>query len=178
MYNVACVLRAFRLVQDRHPAARLTVAGNGSQRGELEALAGRLRLEHVRFVGAVSPDDIWRLYAEADIYLQTPDIDNMPSSVLEAFASGTPVVATAVGGVPAILTDGVHGLLAPAGDHEAVARHVLRLLDDGALARHLTDAARASCEPYRWSSVRGEWLRIYQELAAQRLPAAVEVRPA
>ena len=64
-----------------------------------------------RFAGRVPPADMWRYYADADIYLQTPNIDNMPASVLEAFASGCAVVATNAGGVPAILTDGVHGLL-------------------------------------------------------------------
>ena len=65
------------------------------------------------FAGRVDPGEIWRAYAEADIYVQTPNIDNMPTSVLEAYASGLPVVATAAGGVPAILTDGEHGILAP-----------------------------------------------------------------
>ena len=63
------------------------------------------------FAGRVPPAEIWRYYADADIYVQTPDIDNMPSSVLEAYASGCAVVATNAGGVPAILTDEAHGLL-------------------------------------------------------------------
>ena len=67
----------------------------------------------------------------------------MPTSVLEAYASGLPVVATAAGGVPAILTDGEHGLLAPADDHQAVAAGVLRLLADPALVTRLTVQARA-----------------------------------
>jgi L-malate glycosyltransferase len=178
MYNVACTLRAFQLVQARHPRATLTVAGSGSQFPFLVDLAGRLRLQHVRFIGSVPPSEVWRLYSEADIYLQTPDIDNMPLSVLEAYSSGTPVVATAVGGVPAILEDGLHGLLAPPNDHEAVAAMVLRLIDDTGLAGRLATAARASCERYRWSRVRGEWLSLYRELAGDRVPAAAEVRHA
>ena len=73
------------------------------------------------FAGRVPPEEIWRYYADADIYLQTPDIDNMPSSVLEAFASGCAVVSTDAGGVPAILTNGVHGLLVPCNDDEGAA---------------------------------------------------------
>jgi glycosyltransferase involved in cell wall biosynthesis len=92
----------------------------------------------------------------------------MPLSVLEAFASGLPVVSTNAGGVPALLEDGVHGLLAPVGDHDAVARQVLRLLDDQVLADRLTAAARARCEAYSWEAVRGDWLALYRRLVRRR----------
>jgi glycosyltransferase involved in cell wall biosynthesis len=124
-----------------------------------------LRAEHVRFAGRVPPDEIWRYYSDADIYLQTPDIDNMPSSVLEAFASGCAVVSTDAGGVPAILTDGVHGLLAPRGDHQSTAAQILRLLAQPDLARGLTARAREQCERYRWNVVRAQWLSLYRSLA-------------
>lgn len=179
MYNVAITLEAFHLVQARFPEATLTLVGGGSQDGALRALSQRLALRHVRFVGPVPPERMAAYYADADIYVQTPDIDNMPSSVLEAFASGTPVVATAVGGVPAILTDGVHGLLAPPGAVDLVARHIVRLLEDQALSDRLARAARASCEPLQWRVVRAQWLDLYRELARAAAPAsAAEVRPA
>ena len=180
MYNVACTLEAFRAVQDRYPEATLTLVGGGSEEPRLKAMAERLNLREVRFVGRVHPERMAGFYAAADIYVQTPDIDNMPSSVLEAYASGTPVVATAVGGVPAILTDGVHGLLAPAGAPDAVSTQVIRLLQDQALVGRLTEAARAFCQDLRWPVVRQQWLALYRELAgaAAAAPAAAEVRPA
>jgi L-malate glycosyltransferase len=178
LYNVACTLDAFRLIQDRHPDASLTIVGDGSQRAGLEQRAKCLALRHVTFAGRLAPDAVPEAYASHDLYVQTPDIDNMPSSVIEAFASGTPVVATAVGGVPTILADGVHGLLAPPGDASSVASHALRLLEEPLLARRLALAARASCEPLRWSSVRGQWLDLYRELAGARVPAGAKVRAA
>jgi L-malate glycosyltransferase len=170
LYNVGCTLRAFALVQRHHPDATLTLVGAGSQDAALRNLARELGLRNVTFAGRVAPSDIWRHYADADIYVQTPDIDNMPSSVLEAYASGCPVVSTAAGGVPAILTDGVHGLLAPCGDHEAVSRQVLRLLDDAGLAGRLADSAREGCRAYQWSEVRARWLALYRTLTG---PSAV-----
>src|SRR5688500_18874418 len=164
LYNVSCTLRAFRLIQEQRPDATLTLVGGGSEEAALKALAAELGLRNVRFIGRVPPADIWRYYAEADIYLQTPNIDNMPISVLEAFASGCAVVATNVGGLPAILTDGEHGLLVKDNDHEAVAASVLRLLDDPALAERLTRAARDTCERYRWQNVRTRWLALYRGL--------------
>jgi len=100
-YNVACTLRAFRIVQDRWPHATLTLVGNGSEEQFLRTLAATLVLDHVRFVGQVDPDEIAQHYRDNDIYVQSPNIDNMPTSVLEAFASGLPVVSTGAGGVPA-----------------------------------------------------------------------------
>ena len=172
LYNVGCTLRAFARVQQRCPDASLTLVGAGSQDARLRALARELGVRNVTFTGRASPAEMWRYYTAADVYVQTPDIDNMPSSVLEAYASGCAVVSTTAGGVPAILTDGVHGLLAPCGDHGAVAERVLRLLGDEPLARRLTDAARLSCDGYQWDSVRMRWLALYRDLARpSALPA-------
>jgi glycosyltransferase involved in cell wall biosynthesis len=172
LYNLPCTLRAFRMIQDRYPDATLTLVGAGSMDGALRGLVEELRLRHVTFAGRVPPEEIWRYYADADIYLQTPDIDNMPSSVLEAFASGCPVVSTNAGGVPAILTDGVHGLLVPCGNADAAADAVVRLLDDPALARRVADAAVDTCAKYQWSSVRARWVALYRRLVQPRAVAA------
>jgi glycosyltransferase involved in cell wall biosynthesis len=168
LYNLPCTLRAFRLVQDRYPGARLMLVGAGSQDETIRRLARELRLEHVTFAGRVPPEEMWRHYAEADIYLQTPNIDNMPASVLEAYASGCPVVATNAGGVPAILTHELHGLLIPCDDHQAAADAMIRLLDDPALARRLADAALDACGKYQWSSVRAQWVALYRRLVRPR----------
>lgn len=180
LYNVACTLRAFHLIQKRHPEASLTLVGTGSQEQRLRELASALGLANVRFEGAIAPSEIWRYYADADIYLQTPDIDNMPASVLEAFASGCAVVSTDAGGIPAILTDGVHGLLVDRNDHEAAAARIIRLLEEPRLASRLASVAREACEQYRWERVRSQWLTLYRGLthvATQPAPLASHTRP-
>jgi len=172
LYNVACTLRAFRLVQDRHPEAQLTLVGGGSLDAATRSLAADLRLANVTFAGRIPPDEIWRYYAAADIYLQTPDIDNMPTSVLEAYASGCPVVSTNAGGIPAILTDGLNGLLVPCGDHQAAADAILRVLEQPELGRRLADSAFEGCARYQWSAVRRQWVDLYRTVAGPRLTAA------
>jgi glycosyltransferase involved in cell wall biosynthesis len=162
MYNVACTLRAFARVQARWPESELTIVGSGSQEPALRALAGDLALRHVTFAGRVPPDDMPRYYRDADIYVQTPSIDNMPLSVLEAFASGLPVVSTSVGGIPAILTDGVHGLLAPDDDDQTVAARILEILQQPEAAAARAATARRSCDPLDWSVVRRDWLSLYR----------------
>jgi glycosyltransferase involved in cell wall biosynthesis len=166
IYNVACTLKAFALVQQRRPDARLTVAGGGSLERELQSLAASLGLRNVTFTGRVPQERIAEFYAAHDIYVQSPDIDNMPLSVLEAYASGIPVVATDVGGVPAILTDGEHGLLAPPDDHHALASRILHLLEHPADAARMADRAWARCHEFQWSRVSGAWLDEYRDAAA------------
>jgi glycosyltransferase involved in cell wall biosynthesis len=169
-YNVACVLRAFALVQARYPDASLTLVGSGSEEPALRALASALSLRHVAFAGRVPPGEMHRYYASADVYVQAPSIDNMPLSILEAFASGLPVVSTRVGGVPAMLTDGVQGLLAPDDDAAAVAAQVIRLLEDPEYARRLAAAARETCASYDWRVVRDGWLSAYRTAARGLAP--------
>ena len=165
LYNIPCTLRAFGRVQARYPDATLTVIGGGSQKDSIQSLIDTLGLQHVTMTGLVPPEEMPAHYAAADIYIQTPSIDNMPLSVLEAFSSGLPVVSTDVGGVSVILTDGEHGLLAPDNDDEAVADKVLQLLADPERARQLAARAHDSCRAYEWPNVRIGWLRVYQSVA-------------
>jgi glycosyltransferase involved in cell wall biosynthesis len=163
LYNVSCTLRAFGRIQARRPDATLTLVGAGSDDSRLRTLADSLRLQGVTFAGRVNPEAIADYYASHDIYVQSPNIDNMPVSILEAYASGLPVVSTEVGGIPAILTNERHGLLAPEDDDAMVARQVLRLLDEPGLARRLTRNAFDTCHAYSWSSIRGQWLTLYRD---------------
>lgn len=166
-YNVACTLRAFALVQSRYPDASLTLVGGGPEELALRGLASELGLRNTIFTGQVPQGDMHVHYAAADIYVQTPAFDNMPGSVIEAFASGLPVVSTDVGGVPSILEHGVHGLLAPPGDAVRVAAHVVTLLEDPDGARRLAASAFATCAAYDWAAVRGQWLAAYRALAGR-----------
>lgn len=168
LYNVACTLRAFGLIQQRRPDATLTLVGRGSEEPALRELAASLRLRSITFTGAVRPADIPHIYAQHDIYIQSPDIDNTPTSVIEAYACGLPVVSTDAGGIPFILRDGVDGLLAPVDDHVALAAQGLRLLDDPTMAAQLAATARGFCDRCTWSAVRPLWLDLYEGLTAPR----------
>src|SRR5207244_7005507 len=163
---------------DLYRDARLIVAGDGSQRRQLHRLADELRLDNVEFVGRVRPDRMPSLYAAADVYLNAPDIDNMPGSILEAFASGLPVVTTDAGGIPYIVRHGETGLIVPRGDDAGMAAAALRLLDDPVLVQRLVASAlEECCRKYAPDAVVEEWLSVYEGLVGRAGARAGERAP-
>jgi glycosyltransferase involved in cell wall biosynthesis len=173
LYDVETALRAFALIQREVPEARLVVAGGGSQRDHLESLAGELGLRETTFVGQVSADAMARLYDSSDILLNTPRIDNMPNTLIEAFAAGLPIVTTDAGGIPYIVDNGRTGLIVRAGDVPAVAAAALRLLREPGLAQRIATAARDEViSRYTWGAVGDAWESLYRGVASPRGVAA------
>ena len=114
----------------RVPEARLVIVGDGPLRALLERDAARLGVsDRVRFVGAFPRAEVLAQLAGAHALILTSDWENMPHAVIEALSVGTPVLATAVGGVPEVVRDGENGLLVPPGDVDALALGMRRLLD-------------------------------------------------
>jgi L-malate glycosyltransferase len=167
-YNIADTLRAFALIERRVPDARLIVAGDGGERARLQSLAAELGLKRVEFVGASPPDRMPELYDRADIFVNSSLVDNMPLSMIEAFACGLAVASSNAGGIPSLVTGGETGLLSPCGDYEALAANVIRLLEDQRLAADLINRARVACRQYTWEAARGSWLKIYTDLTGER----------
>lgn len=164
LYNVACTLRAFGQVQQVYPEAALTLAHDGPLRAELEDYARQLGLRNTTFIGKVPHHKIAQLYDSADIYFTSPNIDNMPGSILECFASGLPVVATKAGGIPYIATHDVTALLVECDDDQAMTQSALRLLRDPELVERLTGAAYDYCAQYGEDAVRRQWTAFYYRM--------------
>lgn len=172
IYDIPTAIRAFARVRARFGQARLTVAGSGPELSALQALVAELGLDGaVHFAGRIDNAAIPALYASADCMLNPSTVDNMPISILEAFASAVPVVSTDAGGIPDIVSHGHSGLLVPVGDAAAMADAALRVLDEPALAASLCAAGRLEAEAYAWPKVRERWLAAYRRAAASRRPA-------
>ena len=175
LYNVACILRAFAKIQEKFPEARLIIAGDGSQRTMLEALARELKLEHVEFRGRVAPHKMHELYDEAHIFLNSSNIDNMPGSILESFATGMPVISTSAGGIRCIVAHEQTGLLVPRNDHDAMAAWAMHLLESPEIASSIARNAYEECAAYKWEAVREKWLAAYARLAGREASTAGSV---
>jgi len=163
LYDNTSALKAFRIVREAIPGARLTIAGSGPERVKLEAMAKQLGMaDAVVFAGRLDNERMPELYREADIALNPSLADNMPISVLEALASGVPVVSTNVGGVPFLVEDGKTALLVPPKDPERMAEAMLRVLSDESLRERLVQSGLNHARRYSWDSVRNELFLAYQ----------------
>jgi glycosyltransferase involved in cell wall biosynthesis len=138
----ALLLAAFSRILLSHPDARLVLVGDGPLRGALEAQVAATGLSHAVLFAGNCPDPV-PIYRDLDAFALASRSEGTSISILEALASGLPVIATAVGGTPDLLCGGECGLLVPSGDAEALANAIIRVLDEPALKAHLAEAGRA-----------------------------------
>jgi L-malate glycosyltransferase len=165
-YRIDLVLKAFAEIQLEFPEARLDLVGQGPLELEIRELAKDLRLSGVNFAGVASRQNIGKHYEAGDIFINASSVDNMPVSILEAFASGMPVVSTAAEGITFMIEHERTGLLSPPGDAQALAGNVVRLLRDPALASQIAHNAHEESNRYSWDAVRPLWLEVYDSLAS------------
>jgi len=163
IYDIATALRSFALASASITELRMTIAGTGPQREQLERLARELGIEsRVCFAGRIDNDRIGALYREADLVLNPSTVDNMPVSILEAFASAVPVVSTNVGGIPFIARHGHTALLVPPGEPAAMSEAIVQVLSDPVLAQRLARNGLEEAKRYAWSAARELWLAEYR----------------
>ena len=165
-YSVDVVVRAFAEVKKTHPAAQLDLVGGGPLEADVRKLVAELKLSDVNFTGVASRGEIGKCYDRADIFINASWLDNMPVSIIEAFAAGTPVVTTSPESIPYLVEHERTGLLSPVGDVNALAANVLRLLSDPALAARLGQNAYRESSRYTWEAVRGQWVTVYRRLTS------------
>ncbi len=144
----------------------LAIAGDGPDLQEVRSRVAELGVdERVRFLGSLDRDGVLTLFRAADASLLTSSWENFPHTVVEALAVGTPVLATAVGGVPELVRDGENGLLVPAGDRDALVAAIRRLLDEPGLRARLAAAAAPSVEHLRPENLYARLEAILLEVA-------------
>lgn len=162
IYGIATALKAFSLLKKDFPSAKLSVAGSGPLRLELENLANSLGIaESVIFTGRLDNLQMAGLYRRVDLLLNPSLADNMPISLLEALACGVPIVSTNIGGIPCLVEEGQTALLVDPDDAEAMAKAATRILRDPVLAASLRVNGLALVQNYAWQKVREQWFSAY-----------------
>jgi glycosyltransferase involved in cell wall biosynthesis len=159
-YNPMLALQTYELVRKCYPEATLTMAGmdRGHSR-EVQDAAEALALP-VQFLGLIPKKDIPSLMDAHDIYLNTPHIDNMPVTVIEALLCGLPVVSTAVGGIPHLLRQEQTGMLVDDGDVQGFVAAITRLVEDPVLGQRLSEHGRRYAENFAWERTLPLWTEV------------------
>jgi glycosyltransferase involved in cell wall biosynthesis len=173
--NPQMALHALAQLRQIVPEARLLLVGSGSLAEEIVALARSLGVAGtVAYRQGLTPQQRADVIREASVVWRTANEDSLPQLLLEAAASGTVIVATAVGGIPELLDDGVDGMLVPPEDATALAQATARVLSRPFLAESLATNARISAERFAWRRHRASLARLYGLAAAATGPDGEE----
>jgi len=167
-------LPALKLARAGGVDARLVVAGSGPDEPRLRRFAATLGLaSQVSFAGPLFGEDKARLLGAADALLLPSRAEALPYALLEAMAAGVPVIASAVGAIPDVVVDGVHGALVPPRDPQAIARAIVKLAaDPDLLARAGSACRRRIALGYSIDRLAGQFCGLYSELcSAKRMKA-------
>ncbi|RZI84471.1 MAG: glycosyltransferase [Rubrivivax sp.] len=161
-------LRAALIVHQARPDVRFIIAGEGPMLPQLQAFIAQYQLGDVVHLAGLQTD-MPAVYAELDVLASTSISEAMPLALMEAMASGLPIVATNVGGVPELVQQGVTGWLASGGDFELIGLYLLNLLGDPALLNRMGERARLRAVE-RFSIDQGieSTMRLYTRLAQPR----------
>jgi glycosyltransferase involved in cell wall biosynthesis len=165
--GIHVLIKAMPKVIKVFPKARLVIVGKGYMQCFLRLLTRTLNLdEHVRFLGSIPDDELPDLYRMSDIFvLPSLYCESFGISMLEAMASGKPVIASKVGGIPEVIQDGLTGILVKKGDEDDLAHAILRISANPTLAKTIAyNAWKTTHEKYSWSVIAKEIESIYREV--------------
>jgi glycosyltransferase involved in cell wall biosynthesis len=161
--------RSFAQVRRQFPRLKLVYGGTGSALQEVRDLTAELELgSRVQLTGWLEAERKRAAFAGATIFVLPSYVEGMPMALLEAMSCGLPTIATAVGGVPEIITHEANGLLIPPGDTAALAAAIARLMSDPQLRQRLGDAARATvAERFSLDTAVRRLLEFYRRFGIQ-----------
>jgi glycosyltransferase involved in cell wall biosynthesis len=170
--SVDVVLRAFGHLAHAYPQARLVIVGDGPQTSQLQSLAKDLEIaSRVEFVGQVCHDRLPDIYRQANVFVTASTIETQGLVVLEAMASGLPIVGVDALALPELIQPGVNGYLAPPEDEHALAEAMAQLLRSEDLRLEMGNASRQITLQHSLPRVAEQYEAIYLRLCEKFFPA-------
>lgn len=170
IYNPQMAVEVLAELRRTVPTATLTMAGRdkGLENEVKQAAKDAGVFEAIRFAGFLDDEKKREEFSEADIFINTNRIDNMPVAVVEAGAFGLPVVATNVGGLPYLIADGENGLLVEDENVGEMVAAIKSLLDNFGLTRKISRGGRLLAARSAWSAVRRDWDKLFKDILEEK----------
>ena len=161
--RVEMLIDAVEVLHKQGCKLRFTIAGGGALEPQLRAAI----LEHnlsgvIEMTGRTDPEDMPKLYRQNDIFISASMQEGMSNAMLEAMASGLPIITTRCEGLKELIAD--NGLIVERANAESIATAIKKLADDQPLCRHMSLAARKRAEQFSWSRVAEQYLALYERL--------------
>ncbi len=167
--GVRFLVQATKILTSRYHNVRLLVVGDGNERTSLEQLARGIEIQDkVDFVGAISHEDVAPYYHKANVFVLPSLNEGMSNTILEALASGLPIVATDTGGTKELVNDGVNGLIVKMRNPDDIAAKIEKIILDHDLELSMNLASRALAEKLSWSNVANAYTKTYTEISNLR----------
>jgi glycosyltransferase involved in cell wall biosynthesis len=161
--RIDLLMRAVGLLKEAGLDVRLNIAGEGNLMAELKNLCESLSLTgQVNFLGLVEAEDMGELYRSNDVFVMSSVHEGMSNAMLEAMASGLPIVTTRCEGVEELIVD--NGIVVDVCEPEPIAQAVRRLVDDGDGYERMCVAARSRAEQFSWRTVADEYIDCYRSV--------------
>lgn len=164
--SLEVLIKAFNLVLLKNPEAHLVVVGDGASRNDLEKLAEKLGIEkHTHFLGRVVGDDLPMLYRTGKVFAITSKTETQSIVVMEAMATGLPVVAVQAGAIPELVKNSKTGYLCQPDDPTTTARSIVRILKNDSLHQKFSKTALKNIQKHDIAYTLTRFEAIYEDVA-------------
>lgn len=162
--GVSTFLKAISKIVEKENNIKFVVAGSGPLSYLVKAAEKKFESRVHALLGYVSDEEVPFLYNASDIYVLPSYVEGMPLSVMEAMASGKPVIATNVSDVPILAKHGIHGLIVPPGNAEKLAASIIKLAENPLLRKSMSEANIHKMAEYDWEKIAKRYYEVYSNV--------------
>lgn len=171
--GVDILIKALSIVKTSYPKIHLYVGGDGNQCKNLRLLTSELDLiNNITFLNFMPENEVIQMLSSADIFVLPSRFENAPMALMEALASGVPVIASNVGGIPHILDNGRIGILFQSENPEDLAQKIIKLLNDPKFGERLSGIGKEMLKEYSWDMIVEKTVDLYELSVSDYTPQA------
>lgn len=161
--GIRYIIRAMKEIIKNHPEVLLKIMGDGNEKESLEKLVADLKMQdNIQFLGRIPREKTFPFYQEASIFIMASLNEGMSNAMLEALASGLPIITTRTGGADELVQDGVNGFFIEMKNSEDLAKKIVRLIVNPELREKMALESQRKAEEMSWKNVAEKYFELYK----------------